>query len=200
MTFPSTEPAAVRLLEYSVSSGDMFHAEVEQRAVLLGKDNAGHIRIWAENASGPSNKFGLCRVFLEYGMYCASWYGIAEARCHMQSFGERLGHSLAMYIQENPDLVGADDPTVRALEQVFGAIGADFTEDHLQAGVRFLASHCPIDEAAKRSGLVQTELARHGVNAMCRRLIHEMNPGVVLLTAQDSQPELMFTLTTAVAA
>ncbi len=200
MTFPNAEPPAVRLLQYSVSSGDMFFAEVEHRAVLLGKDDLGHIRVWGEDASGPSHKIGLCRVFLEYAMHSASRCSTAEALDHMECFGERLGHNLAMYIQENPDLVAADDPTVRALEQVFGAIGVDFTEDRLQEGVRFLASHCPIEEAAKRSGLVHTELARHGVHAMCRTLIHEMNPGVILLTAQDTQPELMFTLTPALAA
>ncbi len=200
MTFPSAEPAAVRLLQYSVSSGDMFFAEVEQRAVLLGKDDAGHIRIWGEDVGGPSHKVGLCRIFLEYAMFAASGCSMAEALDHMESFGGRLGHNLAMYIQENPDLVAADDPTVRALEQVFGAIGVDFTEDHLQAGVRFLASHCPIEEAAKRSGLANTELARHGVHAMCRTLIYEMNPGVILLTSQDTQPEFMFTLTPAAAA
>jgi hypothetical protein len=199
MIFADSEPAPIRLIQYSVSSGDMFYAEVEHRAILLGKDRSGHIRIWGENASNPDSKIGVCRIFLEFGLYCSTRCSLAEAQDHMESFGERLGYGLAMYIQENPDLVAADDPTVRALEQIFGAIGVDFTEDHLQAGVRFLASHCPIEEAAKRLGLPYAALARHGVHAMCRRLIHEMAPGVILLTAEDNQPELMFTLATAAA-
>lgn len=197
MVVPLSEPSAIQLLQYSVASGDMYYAELERRDVMLGKDNAGHIRIWGETANGnPSAKIGLCRVFLEYGMYCASWCGAAEARYHMQNFGERLGRQLATYLQNNPDLLAHDDPTLRALEQIFGAIGAAFTEDHIEAGVRFLVSHCPVEEAAKRSGLSQVELARHGVNAMCRRLLLEMNPGVIVITAPDSRAEFMFTIRT----
>ncbi len=201
MTLSSAEPVGVKLCQYSVSSGDMYYAELEQRDVLLGKDHAGHIRIWGQGSSGGSSaRIGLCRIFLEYALYCSSWCNAAEARYHMENFGERLGRGLALYMKENPDLVARDDPTIRALEQIFGAIGAEFTEDHLQAGVRFLVSHCPIEDAAKRSGLPHSEIARHGLNALCRRLIHEMNPGWIVVTAMDSQPELMFTLTQAVPA
>ena len=198
MTPSSIEPVAVRLCQYSVSSADMFYAELEQRDVLVGKDAAGHVRIWGQNSSGSPAHIGLCRIFLEYALYCSSWCNAAEARYHMENFGERLGDGLAAYMRSNPDLVARDDPTIRALEQIFGAIGAEFTEDHLQAGVRFLVSHCPIEDAAKRSGLPHSELARHGINAMCRRLINETNPGWIVVTAPDSQPKLMFTLTQAV--
>jgi hypothetical protein len=201
MVVPLYESSAVQLLQYSVASGDMYYAELEQRDVLLGKDNAGHIRIWGETANGnPSLKVGLCRVFLEYALYCSSWCSAAEANYHMQGFGERLGHRLATYLQNNPDLVGPNDPTVRALEQIFGAIGADYTEDHIDAGVRFLVSHCPVEEAAQRSGLVNIELARHGINAMCRQLILDMAPSVIVLTSPDNRAEFMFSITAPVAA
>ena len=195
MVLPLFAPSAESLLQYSVASGDMFYAELEQREVLLGKDNAGHIRIWGETANGaPALKTGLCRVFLEYALYCCSWCDAAEARYHMENFGERLGRQLATYLQNNPDLLAPDDPTVRALEQIFGAIGADFAEDHIEAGVHFLVSHCPVEDAAKRSGLTNVELARHGINAMCRRLILEMNPSVIVLTAPDNWAEFEFTI------
>ena len=200
MALSGVEPVAVKLCRYSVACGDMYFAELEQRDVVVGKDTAGHIRIWGQTANGRSAPVGLCRIFLEYALYCSSWCSPAEARYHMENFGERLGRGLALFMKANPDLVARDDPTIRALEQIFSAIGAEFTEDHLQAGVRFLISHCPIEEAAKRSGLAHSELARHGINAMCRRLIHEMNPGWIVVTASDNQPELMFTLTEAVAA
>lgn len=199
MAHPVVGPVPLRLFQYSVASGDMYFAELGERAILLGRDKLGHIRIWGENESArPSTTIGLCQVFLEYALYCSSWCTDPEARDRMEDFGERLGQRLALYLQMNPDLIAPDDPTVRALEQIFGAIGADFTEDHLQAGVRFLVSHCPIQEAARRLGLPHAELARHGINAMCRRLIHEMNPGVLVVTALDNQPELMFTLTSAI--
>src|SRR5512135_2818517 len=105
MTPSSVLPNTLRLGQYSVSSGDMYFAELEQREVLLGKDSAGHIRIWAETSGGgASAKIGLCRVFLEYALYCSSWCSRAEARYHMENFGERLGRGLARYLQANPDL------------------------------------------------------------------------------------------------
>lgn len=196
MTTQEYEQPAVHLFRYMVASADMYYAEEEQRDVLLGKDDYGHIRIWGETADGgPATKIGLCRVFLEYAMYCASWCTAAEAHYHVQNFGERLGHRLAQYLQENPALVEADDPTIRALEQIFGAVGAAFSEEHIESGVRFLVSHCPVEAAAKRSGLTQVELARHGINALCRTLILDMNPQLVVLTAPDSLPEFMFTIT-----
>jgi hypothetical protein len=180
---------------YAVASRDMYYAEEEQREVLLGRDDAGHIRLWGAPNGGPDSRIGLCRVFLEYGMYCESWCGKAEALYHMQDFGERLGHAVAAYLQENPDLLAADDPTFRALEHVFWATGAAYSEEHIESGVSFLLSHCPVEEAAKRSGLSSIELARHGINALCRTLIHDMNPLAVVLTSPDSSPEFRISIT-----
>ncbi len=199
MAVSGADARAAKLCQYSVASGDMYFAELEQRDVLVGQDNAGHIRIWGQQASSASSaRIGLCRILLESALYYSSWCNASEARYHMENFGERLGRGLAAYMKANPELVSQDDPTIRALEQIFTAIGAEFAEDHLDAGVRFLVSHCPIEDAARRSGLPYGELGRHGLNAMCRRLIYEMNPGWIVVTAMDSQPELMFTLTQAV--
>lgn len=196
MKSEESQPSPVRLFRYMVASADMYYAEEEQRDVLLGKDECGHIRLWGMTASGDdSTKIGLCRVFLEYGLYCSSWCSTAEALYHMQDFGERLGHRLAHYLQDNPSLLSSDDPTVRALEQIFDAVDAEFTEEHVESGVRFLVSHCPVEEAAKRCGLPHAELARHGMNALGRTLILDMNPHLVVRTAPDALPEFMFTIT-----
>ena len=195
------EPPTQLLLRYTVASGDMFYAEQEQRDVLLGRDDHGHIRIWGATANGnPAARIGLCRVFLEYALYLSSWCSPAEANFHMQDLGERLGHGLARYLQNNPALLAPSDPTVRALEQIFEAVGADFSEEYLESGVRFLVSHCPVEEAAKRSGLTHVELARHGVNALCRTLIQDMDPSLVVSTAPDNLGEFMFTFSAAVPA
>lgn len=191
----SVRPSVVNLYRYAVASRDMYYAEEEQRDVLLGRDEAGHIRLWGASSGGSASRIGLCRVFLEYGMYCESWCGQAESLYHMQDFGERLGHAVAAYLQENPDLLEADDPTFRALEHVFWAAGAAYSEEHIESGVRFLISHCPVEQAAKRSGLSGIELARHGINALCRTLVNDMNPHAVVLTAPDSVPEFSFTIT-----
>ena len=196
MTTQPYEPPAIQLFRYTVASADMFYAEEEQRDILLGKDDYGHIRIWGATTNGaPPTRIGLCRVFLEYALYLSSWCAPAEADFHMQDFGERLGHGLARYLQDNPVLLEPNDPTVRALEQIFQSIGADFSEEYLERGVRFLVSHCPVEEAAKRSGLTHVELARHGVNALCRTLILDTDPSLTVYTAPDNLAELMFMFT-----
>ncbi len=201
MTIQVCAPSTLRLFRYTVASADMYYAEQEQRDVILGKDDYGHIRIWGQTANGGlSTRIGLCRVFLEYGLYCSSWCGAAEAQYHMQNFGERLGHALARYLQDNPALLAADDPTVRALEYVFDGMEASFSEDYREAGVRFLVTYCPVEDAARRSGLPNVELARHGINAMCRRLILDVNPNLVVKTLPDNSPAFMFTITAPVAA
>jgi hypothetical protein len=201
MTIKCFEPSTLRLFQYVIASADMYYSELEQRDVFLGIDEGGHIQIWGEIAdSGPSTKVDLCRIFLEYGLYCCSWCSRAEALYHMQDFGDRLGHRLAKYLQDNPALLASDDPTVRAVEQVFEAIGADFSEDHIEAGVRFLLTSCPVEDAAKRSGLPYAELAHHGVNAMCRSLILDMNPHLSVYTSPDTLPQFMFTITEAIPA
>ncbi len=197
MSSEDLDSTAVNLFQYLVASSDLYYAEQEQRDVFLGKDWRGHIRLWGQTAnSGPTTRIGLCRVFLEYGLYCTSWCSITEAQYHMQDFGERLGHCLADYLRANPGILAADDPTLRALEQVFETIGADFSEQQLDAGVRFLATHCLLEESARRSGLPDVELARHGIHAMCRALLLDMDPGLVVKSSSDNEPDFVYILTT----
>jgi len=198
MTTEDLKPSTVLLFQYVLASADMYYDEFEQRDVFVGRDDDGHIRIWGQTADrGPSTRIGLCRVFLEYGLYCSTWCGGAEAHCHMQYFGEQLGHGLARYLKDHSALLASTDPTVRALEYVFEGLDACFTEDHVKAGVRFLVTYCPVEDAAKRSGLSNVDLARCGINALCRTLILDMNPHLIVKTLPETSSEFMFTMTTA---
>jgi hypothetical protein len=113
----------------------------------------------------------------------------------MQDFGERLGHRLANYLQENPRLLDSEDPALSALEQIFGTLGACFAEEYLATGVRFEVTDCPLEKVAKSSGLPYVELARTGIKAMCRTLILDLEPYVVVNIASQIRPEFMFTIT-----
>ncbi len=201
MMFPRVEPAAIPVFQYPIASADMYYAELEQRQVFVGNDESGHVRIWGEVANGtPSAKADLCRMFLEYGMYCGSWCSTAEAKYHMERFGEKLGARLASHLQQNPGLVTGKNQATGALECLFGSIGACYSMDHIEHGMRFLVSECPLEEAAKRSGIANVELARHGINAMCKRMMLEIDPGLRVDTSPDSSPQFLFTISEAVAA
>ncbi|MGZ6316893.1 MAG: hypothetical protein ACXWNQ_06500 [Anaerolineales bacterium] len=196
MTIKQFEPSTLRLFQYVVASADMFYSELEQRDVFLGSDENGHVRIWGEIADGgPSTKVDLCGVFLEYGLYCCSWCGAGEALYHMQDFGERLGRRLARYLQENPHLLDTEDPAISALEQLFGTLGACFSEEYLPTGIRFEVTDCPLEKVAKSSGLPYVDIARHGINAMCRTLILALEPYAVVNIASQICPKFMFTIT-----
>ncbi len=201
MTFPRFEPAAVPLFQYTLASMDMYYAELEQRRVFIGSDENQRVKIWAESASGgPSRKAELCRIFLEYSLYCNSWCNPAEAHYHMQRFGEKLGKHLASYLKKNPEAVTGENPAIGALECLFGSIGACYSLDYVEAGMRFLVTQCPLEEAAKGLGLPHVELARHGINAMCRRMLFDMSPGLIVSTSPESSPQFMFTIGAAVPA
>ncbi len=196
MTNEENELPAVHLFRYMVASGDMYYTEEQQRDVMLGRDHRGHIRIWGATSDGdPFDRVDLCRIFLEYALYCCTWCDSDEALFHMQDLGAQLGHRLAAYLRDNPGLLAADDPMLRALEQIFGTIGADCIEEHIDSGVRFLVSHCELEDVAQRSGLCNVELAHHGINALCRTLILDMSPRSVVFSAPDALPEFMFTVT-----
>lgn len=198
MTIEDLVPAATHVFHYVVASADMYYSEEQQRDVLLGTDRRGRVRIWGAASEGDvSGRIELCQVFLEYAMYCCTWCGRDEALVHMQDFGEGLGHVLADYLKANPDLVSTEDPMLQALQQVVAAIGADCAEEHLESGVRFLVSHCRLEEVAQHSGLCHLELAHHGINALCRALILDMNPRSFVCSAPDTLPEFMFTVTAA---
>ena len=192
MTTKYFEPSAVHLFRYILASADMYYSEVEQRDVFLGKDEHSNLSIWGETAgAGSCTKINLCQVFLEYALYCCSSYSSAEAHCHMQNFGEYLGHSLAHSLRDDPAMLAAEHPEVRALEHVFGTIGACFSTEYSEDGVRFTVTNCPLENTAKRSGCPNVELAHYGVNAMCRGLVLDITPGATVHASTEIQSELV---------
>ena len=201
MTFPRLETSAAHLFRYAIASGDMYYSEMEERDVYIGRDEDGRVRIWGELVNGgPSTKVELCRVFLEYALYCGSCYGTAEAHYQMHAFGERIGRRLSDYLRKNPTLIPSKNAALGALECLFGTISASYFEDYAPSGVRFVVTDCPLEAAAKRSGIPNVELARHGINAMCQSLCLGMNPKLIVNTLPASRPEFVFTLSLPVAA
>ena len=197
MTNKYFEPSAVHLFRYKVASADMYYSEVEERDVFIGKNENGKFSIWGETADGrPSSRINLCEIFLEYGLYCCSWCSMDESLYHMQNFGERLGHTIAQYLIENPLLLMGENPAVCALEQVFETIGACFSVEYSESDVRFMVTNCPLESAAKHSGLSNIELARHGINAMCRSLILDINPNVTVGASAETRAEFILMITT----
>ncbi len=188
MTLPRFDPSAVELFHYSM---------LQHRDIFIGKDEDGRMRIWGQTANGgPSTRIELCQVFLEYALYCASSFGAEEAKYQMQFFGEAIGRRLSDFLKQNPILLPSKNAALGALECLFGTIQAEFFEDYAESGARFVVTDCPLEDAAERTGLPNSELARQGVNAMCRSLCTGVNPKVIVNTLPSTRSEMIFTVST----
>lgn len=193
MTNQYSEPHTAHLFRYVIASADMYYSEMEQRDVFLASDEQGNFRIWGETAEGSSTEIDLCEIFLEYALYCYTWCSTAEAFYHMQDFGEHIGQSLAKYLGNPPPLI-SENPMAGALECVFKTMDVCLTIEHCESEVRFIATSCPLEKAAERSGLRNVELAHYGINTMCQSLIHAMNPDLTLSASPETGREFIFTI------
>lgn len=61
-------------------------------------------------------------------------------------------------------------------------------EHRIEAGLRFLLTYCPVEDAAKRFGLPYVELTHCDINGMCRSLILDMNPQLIVYASPDTLP------------
>ena len=196
MTTPSVEGHVTHLFRYEIASADMYYTEMEQRDVFLSCDEQVNFRFWGEITNGgPSTTIDLFEIFLEYGMYCCSWAGAEEACYHMQDFGERLGRSLAKQLKENIPSSISENSAIAALKHIFETVNArPSLEEHIGGEVRFAIENFPLSKVAKRSGLQNIELARHGINAMCQSLLQNMIPCLTLNASSDAESEFIFTI------
>ncbi len=196
MTTPTVEAHVTHLLRYAIASADMYYAEMEQRDVFLSCDEHGSFRFWGEITNGgPFTTIDLFEIFLEYGLYCCSWSGTEEAFYHMQDFGERLGKSLAKQLKDNIPACMSENAAIAALKHIFETMDAHpCPEEHIGAQIRFTIADFPLEKAARRSGLQNIELARHGINAMCQSLLQNIDPNLSLSASSDARSEFIFTI------
>jgi len=197
MTTQPVSQDVTYLLRYTIASADMYYTELEQRNVFLYCDGQGNSRIWGEIANGGSSTtIELFEMFLEYALYCCSWADRAETLYYMQNFGERLGVSLAKHLEDIVPLSLSEDLVLQSLQCIFKAEHAAFSIEHVDVGTRFVVSDTPLEKTAQRSGLHNVEFARHGINAMCRSLVHGIDPTLALNTSFDTHSEFIFTILT----
>ena len=194
----STEHAkshVTHLFRYSITSADMYYTELGLRDVILRTDEQGNFHIQGETVGGDaSTAIELCQIFLEYAMYCCAWCDLDEALYHMQNFAQHIGHSTGEFLKENTCLFKLDNPTDRALEHLFQTMNARISIQYSGAIEHFIVIDCPLEKAAERSGLRNTELAHHGINIMCQSMIQAINPKVTMETSPKVHPEFAFTI------
>jgi hypothetical protein len=195
MTIQATEPHVTRLLSYVLASADMYYTEMERHEIFLSCNEQGKFCIWGKMADGePSTKIDLFEIFLEYALYCGSWADADETLYNMQDFGERFGRSLAKQLENNTLLRRSRHSAGYILRYIFETVDSHPAVENMDAGVRIIITDYPLEKAAKRSGLGNTELAHSGINSMCQSLIRCLNPSASLKASADTRCEFIFTV------
>ena len=183
-----SDPCATRLFRYPIASADMYYCEVNQRDVYVSDDPEDGLRIWGEiPGGGPVTAIDLCQIFLEYAMYCQTWRDQSQAHRQMTDFGESLGEALAKYLKANAPVDLVTNPGACALECVLESMGANFTVEQVDAELRFAVASCPLREAARRTGLMEVELAQCGIDALCQSLIRAIDPDLMVYIPPERQ-------------
>jgi hypothetical protein len=185
----------MHLCRYTIASADMYYSELGLRDVTLRIDELGNFQIVGETSEGDlSTTVGLCEIFLEYAMYCCTWWELDEAFHQMQDFAAHIGHSVGQFLKRNTHLAQFHNPCDCALEHLFQAINAHVSIDYSEGIEHFAVVDCPLEEAAEHSGLRNIELAHYGINIMCQNMIEAINPRVNINTTSEMHPEFVFTI------
>lgn len=197
MTIQFSESHPTRLLSYVIASADMYYTEMDRCDVFLSCNEQGSLRIWGQTACGePPITLDLFEIFLEYALYCCSCADREEALSAMQNFGERLGSLLAHELEHTILLSRSCTSASQILKYILDTVDAHPCVEREDSGARVIVPDCPLEKAAKRSGLWNIELAHHGINSMCQCLIRYINPHLAVSAASDAHSEFIFTILT----
>jgi hypothetical protein len=188
------------IYRYLIGCADMYYEEIQQRDVFVRDDPDRGFQIWGQIVhAGPATSVGVCEMFLEYALYCRSWCNVDEAIYHISNFGEKIGCALAKFIQETPPAEMNQSPGICTLMCLWESMNIQFTIEQVGPEMHFLFANCPLEEAARRNGLHEVELALHGVNALCQTLIHHLDPQLEILTPLETRPDFVFSVRESIA-
>ena len=191
----ASQSRVTRLFTYPVASADMYSSEEYQRTVCICDDPKKGFKIWGEIPDiGQITAVNLCQILLEYAMTCSAMGDQSQAFRQMEIFGDRLGRLLANHIEENAPMEKADYLAACGLECIIESLDVTFTIEQDGAELRFILSDCPVDENARRTGLGHIELARHGMEYLCRNLISAIDADLVVDTPGEADVKPVFTL------
>ncbi len=171
------QPHITQLFSYPIASGDIYYSVINERMLCVCDDPVQGLHIWGEiPGGGIDNAADLCQVFSEYAMTCAAGNEEAQAFRNMESFGNRLGEALAVYIKNSTSMDMSKNPGARSLECILEAMNAQFTIEQRDKEQRFVLESCPLCSEAKQKSLYDVDLAHYGINALCQSLIHALDP------------------------
>lgn len=185
----------IHIYSYQVSSAEMYYAELEQRDIFVWDDPVIGYRIWAQvHGQGEESRIDLCQIMLEYSAYLRSWCDKDESTWNMENFGMHLGHLMAEQFRENPPGVQPVNPGACALSCLLESMHFQIGMEKAGNALCFNLATAPMDEAIAEVGEKGVELARQGIQAICRGLVQEVEPQVELKITRREEGDILYAL------
>lgn len=194
-TNPNQAPP-VQLYSFTIASGDMFYSEMNQRVIYMQDDSDSGFHIWGEIPGGAGiTASDLSEVLLEYAMTASASSDLPGAYRQMDTFGKKLGESLAVRIMQSTPAESAEHRAACALECVLEALDVHFTVEQTGGQLSYALDFCPLCAKAEQTGIRHVELAHHGLTALCSSLIHAFDPELaVRMPARPGMNHILFSV------
>lgn len=187
---------ATVIYNYTVGSGDMFYEEVAERNVFIRGDEESGFHIWAECADGgKATTVDLDEILLE-GALASEVRGLPlEIERLADCFAERLGRAVARHISLGSPMESNIRRATLTLECILGSMHNPFTTEQIGGEMHYVFDHCPLCNAAERSGIrTEVELAHHELGTLISSAIGFIDPELRVRFPSDHYAEHVFAI------
>lgn len=181
----------VRLYRYPIASEDMKYIEVNQRDIYLRRDPQGDMVLQGEiPGCGDSCDADLAQVILEFVMTCEGCDDPDEVHATAQGFGKALGSALASHVKAGAPGEGIRGWVDAALTCVVRSVKVPYTSEHEAGDWVFMLNHCPLRDAAGRTGIGgRMEAAHAALYALYEGVAEALNPNMRVRLPSASHDE-----------
>lgn len=81
-----------------------------------------------------------------------------------------------------------------ALKSILRSLNAPYTVETVAGNPQYNFAHCPLCDAAKRTGIQEVDLAHHGLNSLLQDTIHAIAPNMHVRMPNNRNDEHVFGL------
>lgn len=187
------EVQAHPIYRYTVRSGTSRDVPVYERVISLEGDACNGFRLSAR-IDEEESEIGLAEILLEDAL-SSELPGDESASEHVvDGFGHALGLSLARHLTELTPAQSASQRADLALQCIVTSLNAPYTEENSKGVRQFRFEHCPIREAADRTGIEDISLAHHALNSLVKDTIKALDPFLSVSMPTQQSDEHVFSL------
>ncbi len=189
----STDSQATPIYGYIVRSGWPRDIPMYERTIYLDGDPNIGFRLWGKVVD-ENNTNDLSEILLEDALSSELPGDGSASEQVVDGFGDAFGNSLARHIVEQTPTLSAEQRASLALKSILSSLNAPYTVETVAGNLQYRFAHCPLCDAAKRTGIQEVKLAHHGLNAFLQDTIHAIAPNMHVRMPIDRNDEHVFGL------